>query len=110
VPTTVNAETGAGKKRAGETSLQHLESPLAKRSKSSTKDETTVQTLTSQQEIDHAPLAERLRPRRLEDFVGHGDLVGPDSAMMKLIKSGHMGSVILWGPPGYVFASHHLVK
>jgi putative ATPase len=48
-----------------------------------------------------APLAERLRPRSLADFVGQTHLVGPNSLLMHLVRSGGGGgSMILWGPPG----------
>jgi hypothetical protein len=63
---------------------RNLEIPLAKRSRTSSS----------------VPLSERLRPARLDDFVGHEELIGRDSPMMRLIEEGKMGSVILWGPPG----------
>ncbi|TCD63033.1 hypothetical protein EIP91_006069 [Steccherinum ochraceum] len=47
-----------------------------------------------------APLAERLRPKSLEDFVGHESLIGPDSLLTSMIRGGSTGSMILWGPPG----------
>ncbi|TDL21712.1 P-loop containing nucleoside triphosphate hydrolase protein [Rickenella mellea] len=47
-----------------------------------------------------APLAERLRPRTLADFVGQPHLTGPGSLLMNLIESGSSGSMIFWGPPG----------
>ena len=46
------------------------------------------------------PLAERLRPRTLEEFVGQEKLVGPGRALRQLIESGELRSLILWGPPG----------
>ncbi|MFQ6090569.1 MAG: replication-associated recombination protein A, partial [Candidatus Bipolaricaulia bacterium] len=46
------------------------------------------------------PLAERLRPRTLKEFVGQEKLVGPGRALRKLIESGELRSLILWGPPG----------
>ncbi len=46
------------------------------------------------------PLAERCRPRRLADFVGHQDIVGPDTVLYKQIKQKRIRSIILWGPPG----------
>lgn len=49
-----------------------------------------------------APLAERLRPQSLEEFVGQPHLTGHDSLLMNLVRSGSIGSLILWGPPGYV--------
>ncbi|KAF9071056.1 P-loop containing nucleoside triphosphate hydrolase protein [Rhodocollybia butyracea] len=47
-----------------------------------------------------APLAERLRPSLLAEFVGQPHLTQPGSALMNSITSGLMGSVIFWGPPG----------
>ncbi len=46
------------------------------------------------------PLPERCRPRRLEDFVGHQDVVGPDTVLFRQIKQKRIRSLILWGPPG----------
>ena len=46
------------------------------------------------------PLAERMRPRRLDDMVGQGRLLAPDSALRLAIESGHIHSMVLWGPPG----------
>jgi putative ATPase len=46
------------------------------------------------------PLADRMRPKRIEDMVGQDHLLGPNSVLLKAIRSGHLFSVILWGPPG----------
>lgn len=46
------------------------------------------------------PLAERLRPRTLDDYVGQEHLVGQGAVLRKMIESGHVNSFILWGPPG----------
>jgi putative ATPase len=46
------------------------------------------------------PLAERLRPRRLEDFVGQEHVLGPGSALRRAIEADQVPSLILWGPPG----------
>ena len=46
------------------------------------------------------PLAERLRPRRLEDYIGQEHLVGEGAVLRRMIDSGHVASFILWGPPG----------
>ena len=46
------------------------------------------------------PLAERLRPRTLDDYIGQTHLVGPDGVMRRMIESGRIASFILWGPPG----------
>lgn len=46
------------------------------------------------------PLAERMRPRTLDDYVGQSHLVGPNSVLRRMLESGHISSFILWGPPG----------
>jgi putative ATPase len=46
------------------------------------------------------PLAERLRPRRLEDFVGQEHLLGPGRALRRAIEADQVPSLVLWGPPG----------
>ncbi|MDE2172694.1 MAG: replication-associated recombination protein A, partial [Patescibacteria group bacterium] len=46
------------------------------------------------------PLASKIRPQTLKEFVGQTDLVGPGKALRKAIEDGHLFSFILWGPPG----------
>ena len=46
------------------------------------------------------PLAERLRPRTLDDYIGQKHLVGQGAVLRHMIESGHLSSFILWGPPG----------
>ena len=46
------------------------------------------------------PLAERLRPRRLEDFVGQEHVLGPGRGLRRAIEADQVPSLILWGPPG----------
>lgn len=46
------------------------------------------------------PLAERMRPQSLDDYIGQEHLVGKNSVLRKMIESGHVPSFILWGPPG----------
>ena len=46
------------------------------------------------------PLAERLRPRTLDDYIGQKHLVGEGAVLRKMIDAGHISSFILWGPPG----------
>ena len=48
----------------------------------------------------HQPLAARMRPRRLSDYVGQQHLVGPGQLLRRMIDSGTLGSLILSGPPG----------
>ncbi|MFN3337204.1 MAG: AAA family ATPase, partial [Thermomicrobium sp.] len=47
-----------------------------------------------------APLAERMRPRSLDEFVGQEHLVGPGSVLRTMIEQDRLVSLILWGPPG----------
>jgi putative ATPase len=47
-----------------------------------------------------APLAEKLRPASLDEYLGQRHLVGPGAILRKSIESGHIPSMILWGPPG----------
>ena len=46
------------------------------------------------------PLAERLRPRNLEEYIGQKHLVGEGAILRKMIESGRVPSFLLWGPPG----------
>lgn len=46
------------------------------------------------------PLAERLRPRTLDEYIGQRHLVGEGAVLRRMIDSGHISSFILWGPPG----------
>ena len=46
------------------------------------------------------PLAERMRPRTLDEMVGQRRLLAPGSALRRAVESGHVHSMILWGPPG----------
>ena len=47
-----------------------------------------------------SPLAERLRPSKLEEFVGQKHLIGKEGILKKMIEAGRVPSMILWGPPG----------
>ena len=47
-----------------------------------------------------APLADRLRPRALEEVVGQDHLTGTDGAIGRMVAAGKLSSIILWGPPG----------
>ena len=51
-------------------------------------------------QITLTPLAERMRPTTLDEFVGQQHLLGPGAVLRKMIESGSMSSFILWGPPG----------
>ena len=48
----------------------------------------------------NSPLAERLRPQTLDDFIGQQHLVGKGAVLRKMIDSGRIPSIIFWGPPG----------
>ena len=47
-----------------------------------------------------APLADRMRPRALDEIVGQSHLLGPDKVLRRALESGELHSMILWGPPG----------
>ena len=49
---------------------------------------------------ESAPLADRLRPQRLEDVVGQEHLTGAEGAIGRMVAAGRLSSMILWGPPG----------
>ena len=49
---------------------------------------------------NNIPLAERLRPLSLTDYIGQNHLVGPNGIIRKMIEAGRINSFILWGPPG----------
>ena len=49
---------------------------------------------------NNIPLAERLRPNDFNNYIGQEHLIGKDSVLRKVIDSGHLPSIILWGPPG----------
>lgn len=46
------------------------------------------------------PLAERLRPHTLDEYIGQTHLVGPQGVFRKFLETGNVPSFILWGPPG----------
>ncbi len=54
----------------------------------------------AEEDAPHAPLAERMRPRALDEFVGQEALVGEGSALRALLEAGELPSLVLWGPPG----------
>jgi putative ATPase len=49
---------------------------------------------------ENAPLADRLRPQKLDEVVGQEHLTGPDGAIGRMVAAGKLASMILWGPPG----------
>jgi len=50
--------------------------------------------------MSNQPLAERLRPKTLDEYIGQKHLVGEGAVLRKMIDSGNLSSIILWGPPG----------
>lgn len=48
----------------------------------------------------HRPLADALRPQSLEDVIGQGHVLGETGSLTRIIKAGHIPSLIFWGPPG----------
>ena len=46
-----------------------------------------------------APLADRIRPRNLKEFVGQEHLVGPNKILQRLVENKELVSMIFWGPP-----------
>ena len=94
-------QSSAHKRRADESAPLYHAVPM-KRSKA---------TSGSHKIPDNAPLAERLRPQSLDEFVGQSHLTGPDSLLMGLLGNGSTGSMIFWGPPGYpVFPTSHAIE
>lgn len=49
---------------------------------------------------NNIPMAERMRPSHLDQYIGQTHLVGPGGVIRRMIESGHINSFILWGPPG----------
>jgi len=49
---------------------------------------------------NHKPLAERLRPAKLEEFIGQSHLIAPGKPLYEAIKAGRLHSMVFWGPPG----------
>ena len=54
----------------------------------------------SNQVPDTRPLAERMRPQAIDDFIGQAHLLGPGKILRQLLKSNYLPSLLLWGPPG----------
>lgn len=50
--------------------------------------------------LPRAPLADRMRPRNLDEFVGQGHILGPDAIIRLIIAGDQLTSLIFWGPPG----------
>ncbi|MCG8314678.1 MAG: replication-associated recombination protein A [Pseudomonadales bacterium] len=52
------------------------------------------------EDLSYQPLAARMRPRQLDEYIGQTHVLGHDKPLRKAIASGHIHSMILWGPPG----------
>jgi len=52
------------------------------------------------QESGHRPLADRLRPKQLDEVIGQAQVLGPDAPLTVMLASGALSSLIFWGPPG----------
>ncbi len=50
--------------------------------------------------MTRAPLAERMRPKQLDEVVGQDHLVGEQATLRRAVQTGNLPSMILWGPPG----------
>ncbi len=68
---------------------------------------------TSRRLPDGMPLAARMRPRNLDEFVGQSDIVGASTTLRRMLDQGELRSLVLWGPPGvgktslaHVIAAH----
>ncbi|MCL2737428.1 MAG: hypothetical protein FWE17_01015, partial [Alphaproteobacteria bacterium] len=48
----------------------------------------------------HAPLAERMRPKIIDDIIGQKSLLGANGIVRQMTESGHLSNLLLWGPPG----------
>ena len=51
-------------------------------------------------DLDARPLADRMRPRTIDEYVGQVHLFGPGKPLRRMLEGGHLHSMILWGPPG----------
>ena len=49
---------------------------------------------------DYHPLADRMRPQTLDDFMGQQHILAPDKPLRLAIEQGHLHSMVFWGPPG----------
>ena len=54
----------------------------------------------SEGQNSHRPLADQLRPQALEDVVGQDHLCGEEGSLTRMVRSGSLGSLVFWGPPG----------
>ena len=62
--------------------------------------DTEVVNLPFEQPLDARPLADRMRPASLDEYIGQTHLFGPGKPLRRMLEGGHLHSMILWGPPG----------
>ena len=51
-------------------------------------------------DTSYSPLADRMRPKTLTDYIGQNHIVGNEKSLQKAIESGRLHSMVFWGPPG----------
>ena len=78
-------------------------------------EQTLFEHLRKERALEHAPLAARMRPQTLEEFIGQEHLLGDDRILEKAIRSDQVPSMVLWGPPGVgkttlAFVIAHMTK
>jgi putative ATPase len=78
-------------------------------------EQTLFEHLRKERALEHAPLAARMRPQTLEEFIGQEHLLGDDHILDKAIRSDQVPSMVLWGPPGVgkttlAFVIAHMTK
>ena len=66
----------------------------------SEKDQATGSSASSTPPLEAQPLAERMRPRNFEEWIGQRAVAGPDSPLRRMLRQGMLPSLIFWGPPG----------
>ncbi|MCL1891790.1 MAG: replication-associated recombination protein A [Alphaproteobacteria bacterium] len=64
------------------------------------KKESKILKLTTGPASDHAPLADRMRPRTIDEIIGQRQLLGETGVVRQMVDSGRLSNLLLWGPPG----------
>jgi putative ATPase len=86
--------------RSGSSALSSRRQNRAARLRADTVPQTSLDLDFAGKDKAAAPLAERLRPRTLDEVIGQGHLLGPGKPLRVAFESGRLHSMILWGPPG----------
>lgn len=73
---------------------------MGKKNHSARSDQINLFSASAAGRTGHAPLADRMRPKTLDECVGQEDLIGPGKLLRRAIESGHLSSLIFWGPSG----------